>query len=163
MVRPQWFDVSAQDINEWKRLCPVGQFRVVSGSSLPGPLPPEFKEKCPSALVMASGSGGKAGVTYYMVNYNRVDGREMDQQPFAMVFSGSAPFGSGTFVHHGDWEGRTTKIPDWFEGVARATQAERWLDLSEMPLCERGELKDLKVRSQFKAFDYVITRLKSQR
>lgn len=161
-----WFDISNEDRKDWENLCPLGEYRVISGSNLPGPIPQEFKNKCVNVFVMASGSGSynqDNDIAYFMLNYNRLDfeEKEIDQQPFGLAFIGQEPQYSGTFIHHGDWENRSTDVPEGFMDKIENSKLSYYANLGELPEKTSGKLEDLNIDSHFGAFKKIVSILKS--
>ena len=152
-----YFDVSDEDRSEWENICPAGEFRVFPSGSIPGPFPEDLKKKFVNALVMASGSGD---YHFIMINGNRPDGDNIDQQPFGVLFSGSLPV-KAVLVRHGSYdEGRTTTMPPDFETDWMAGATDLYKKLSEMPQSESGSIDDLGIASQQNAFEVVVKKLR---
>ena len=81
---------------------------LVPPNSIPPIIPRELLAKADNVLVVASGS--PQGTILYMANNQRVDsGAEaIDQEPFGIVFHGSAPGSGGCLVHHGSCKASRT-------------------------------------------------------
>jgi len=87
-----------------------------------------------------------SGATVVLYNCHRVDApdRAIDHEPFVVVVHESGTSTGGHFVHHGDWEGRSTPlvIPSEFtgeitsSGVAEYFRARPVTDGSSGPLAE---------------------------
>jgi hypothetical protein len=43
-----------------------------------------------------------------------VDGDKIDIEPFGLISHSTGPAAYGVFIHHGHWDGRTTKAPGNF-------------------------------------------------
>src|SRR6266487_3764929 len=106
-MRYSYFDISTENFEDWRHLCPIGEYRVLSPGSVPAIVPTGLMRKADSIVIAASGTQG--GTAFYMVNINRVDHRDqaIDQQPFLLAFVGTSPVGSGVLIHHGNWTDRT--------------------------------------------------------
>ena len=65
-----------------------------------------------------------SGATVALYNAYRVDTKAhaLDQEPFVVVVHASGTSTAGHFIHHGDWEGRTTpfEIPGDLRGEVTA-------------------------------------------
>jgi hypothetical protein len=112
LMRCQWFDLAEVSREDLTGICPPGEYRVVEPELIPTALPKRFLDKCAWATLMVSGAENLVVVC----NYARQDpddprGLAIDEQPFAFGFSGEQSTGSGVLVHHGDWSGRTTYVP----------------------------------------------------
>lgn len=159
--RYDWFDISKQQREEWEKLCPVNEFRVIKSLDLPSVLPKSLTDKFDSVFVMASGSMNNT-VVYYMANGNRVDFKagQIDQQPFGLAFVGPDPIPSGSLVQHGDWEERSTTPPEEFWHYVSVSGLGNSYPLSELPTNNSGSIGDLKIQSQKGAFDDLVTQLR---
>lgn len=155
-----WFDISKQQREEWEKLCPVNEFRVIKSLELPNILPKSLTEKFDSVIIVASGSTDNT-VVYYMANGNRVDhkARQIDQQPFGLAFTGAEPIPSGVLVQHGDWEARSTTPPDEFWHYVSVSGLGNVYPISEIPASNSGTLSDLGVKSQNDAFKDLVSQL----
>jgi len=89
-----------------------------------------------------------------MMNFNRIDGGEVDQMPYAMTFDGNESIPSGVLIQHANYLGRTTPLPpDFYPYVA----ASGTYPLLEMPTNNSGSIFDLKIGSQEEAFRILVT------
>jgi hypothetical protein len=154
-----WFEMSEEDANAYRELCPPNQFRVLPPAKLPGPLPDELTRKYDSVVLLASGTS--SGSVYYMLNGHRVDQRpkEIDQMPFGFVHtSGQAP-SSGCLIQHGNWPERTTTAPPDFWTHVDASGLGSCFPISELPTQPSGTTSELKVQSQLDAFNALVAKL----
>jgi hypothetical protein len=81
-------------------------------------IPKDLRDKWDSAAIIVSGSASSSGA-FAMIGH-RIDAKadQMDQHPFIIAVSGSAPSGSGVLVHHADFPGRSVDIPSqYWEGL----------------------------------------------
>ena len=149
-----WFDwnpTPADQLKDLGELCPSGEYRVVSADKLPeGILSPTLEPKIHSVLMMSSGDA-TTGRLYMMLNYNRIDGDEIDQMPYGIAYDGDTPIVRGVLVQHGDYDdNRTTELPpDFYEFVSKSGI----YPLQEMPTDQSGYVSDLKIGSQRQAFE----------
>ena len=113
-------------------------------------LSPTLEPKIHSVLMMSSGDA-TTGRLYMMLNYNRIDGDEIDQMPYGIAYDGDTPIVSGVLVQHGDYDdNRTTELPpDFYEFVSKSGI----YPLQEMPTDHSGYVSDLKIGSQRQAFE----------
>jgi len=156
-----WFDISNEKREEWEKLCPVNEFRIVKPNQVPSIIPESLVEKFDSVLIVSSAS--TAGqVAYYMANGNRVDFKagEIDQMPFGLAFVGASAIPSGALIQHGDWANRSTKPPPDFWTHVSESGIGRCYPLSELPSSSSGSIHELKIDSQHKAFDKIVSILK---
>jgi hypothetical protein len=155
-----WIDTSQQDRDEWERFCPPGEYRIVSPNSVPAVIPRGLLKKAESVLVVASGS--PEGQILYMVNIHRVDtpAGAIDQEPFGIVFHGSTPSSAGCLLHHGNWQGRTTKPPQEFWTALNSSGIGSCLPIETLPKNAAGPIAQLNNPSQHDAFRALVRRLK---
>lgn len=147
-----YFDISSESFDDWRRLCPVGEYRVLPAGSVPAIVPAGLMQKADSVVIVASGT--QEGTAFYMVNVNRVDHRAqaIDQQPFLLAFVGTSPVGSGVLVHHGNWTDRTTKPPAAFWHHVQHSGIGAVWQLSTLPANSAGSLSELANPSYGSAF-----------
>jgi hypothetical protein len=155
-----WFDWQEKPIIEFhdlSQICPVGEYRVVSPQAIPsGIISPGLLAKTHSVLFLCSGTVN--GRIYTVMNFNRIDGQEVDQMPFAIAFEGNEPLPSGVLVQHADYPGRTTPLPtDFYQYIT----ASGTYPLREMPLNDAGLIQNLNIGSQDEAFRILVTVLET--
>ena len=99
-----------------------------------------------------------------MANINRVDNAtsHVDQEPFGIAFVGSEPRGSGCFIHHGTWTGRTTKPPEGFWQTISSSGLANSYPISELPAKPAGRREELGIQSQRRAFELLIANLSTE-
>jgi hypothetical protein len=154
-----WFDWQPKptiDFEALYRLCPVGQYRVVTPEVIPsGILSPGLLMKTHNILVLCSGTVSNR--VYAMLNLNRIDSGDIDQMPYAMAFDGNESIPSGVLIQHGSYPGRTTILPkDFYPYVA----ASGTYPLQELPVNNSGSISELKIGSQEHAFRILVNALK---
>jgi len=164
-MKTTFLDVSNEDRTKWEEICPLDEFRVISGSVIPyllnSVLPEDLTRKYDSVLI--AGSATLDGTVYYMANGNRIDYSEVDQMPFGLVFFGNTISGCACIIDHGDWENRTIPQPEDFEKHILESGIASYYPLSELPRESSGKLEDLKINSQHKAFEKLLEILKEDR
>jgi hypothetical protein len=160
MTKFYYHNTSGQKREDWERVCPTDQFRVVQPPALSGLLPAGLLATADSILVAASGSAH--GTVLYMANVNRVDAKAsgIDQTPLAVVFFGNEPAVSGCFAHHGSWTGRTIQAPPEFWDALASGGLGNCYPLSNLPDKLAGSLSELNVPSQHAAFGTLAEKLK---
>jgi len=140
-MRYTWSELSKEQVEEIRILCPPGEYRIIKPSLLSSYFAEPLIAKSDSFLIVASGIPD--GVVYYMVNINRLDGDEIDQQPFGFVVSGTHHVPpSGCYIHHGEWEGRTTKAPSGFFDYVTMSGVGNCYPISELPTKPSGRLDE---------------------
>lgn len=144
------------DFEALNKLCPVGEYKVVTPEEIPsGIISPGLLAKTHNVLILCSGTS--SGRVYTMMNFNRIDGEEIDQMPYAMAFDENESIPSGVLIQHGNYSGRTTPLPsDFYPYIA----ASGTYPLLEMPANSSGSIYDLKIGSQEDAFRILVTTLK---
>jgi hypothetical protein len=155
-----WFDTSQEDRSEWQKLCPAGEYRIVSPNSVPAVIPRGLLNKADSVLVVASGSA--EGQILYMVNIHRADTRALaiDQEPFGIIFHGNSPASAGCLLHHGNWQDRTTKPPPQFWIALHSSSIGLCLPLVTLPNTPAGPITQLNNPSQHDAFTALVAKMK---
>lgn len=156
-----WFDISNENLSNWKAICPPGEYRVISGSfmqSFSTILPPELTNKYHSVVIAGSPVAG--GTVYYMANGNRIDpsGSAIDQMPFGLAFVGQNPSGSACLIQHGEYENRTTYPPADFWAQVKHSGIFNY-PLQELPTKSAGKLSELNVKSQLDAFEILRSQI----
>lgn len=92
---------------------------MIGVSDFPPFVPEAFRLKCDSATLIVSGSGSNTAVLVY--NFRRLDGSVVDEHPYGyLVISGSEAV-SGSFLEHGNWDGRATDVSDGFKAHVSAS------------------------------------------
>ena len=155
-----YFDVSKEKKADWEKICPVDEYRVLSGSQITTLLPEKLTNQYDSVIVVASGSND--GTAYYMMNGNRVDFKDqaIDQMPFALAFIGDEPVISGSLVQHGDWTDRTVPMPSDFQSYVQASGIGALYPLHELPQNNSGSIEELIGTSQEAAFKDVFASIR---
>jgi hypothetical protein len=78
-----------------------------------------------------------------MVNFNRVHGTEIDQQPFGFIFLSGSPPQSGGFLHHGNWSGRTKPTSPQFQQAIEASGIGHCQPFNGLPSKPSGPISEL--------------------
>ena len=90
-------------------------WRIVPPREVAPVLPSGLVPKLDSVMVIPEPTS--TGGVYLILNTFRVDGEEMDQQPFGVIVSSTGASSSGVWVNHGQWDERTVDLPDDFVDV----------------------------------------------
>lgn len=151
-----WQPKPSIDFEALYKLCPVSEYRVVTPEVIPsGIISPGLLAKTHNVLILCSDTS--SGRVYAMMNFNRIDGGEIDQMPYAMAFDGNESIPSGVLIQHGNYSGTTTPLPaDFYPYVA----ASGTYPLQEMPTSHSGSIYDLKIGSQEEAFHILVNAIK---
>ena len=118
MPKESWIPLSSVELNDWKQLWgdfpPEPFYKQIGQDELPASMPSSLRDKIDNGVVMVSGT--PEGDVVMVCNLSRVDHKDsaVDQQPFAIIFDSQRHAGSGVFLNHGTWEGRTSSPPDEF-------------------------------------------------
>jgi hypothetical protein len=107
-----WVRLTADQQEGLTNLSQAPGWRIVPTKELAPVLPPGLVPKLDAVMVVADRTS--TGGVYLMLNTLRVDGEELDQQPFGVIVSSTGASSSGVWVDHGRWEGRTVDLPDDF-------------------------------------------------
>ena len=164
MPKYDWFDISNLNREDWEKFCPPGNFRLVTKKEFqehfPEPLSPRLTNKYANVLI--TGSPTQNGVIY-MANGNRVDQppNEIDQMPLGIIFLDNTTSGSAVLIQHGDWDGRSTEIPDgfltkWDLGLLD----DIYFPIEGMPDKSSGKLEELNSLSQVSALQRIVSILR---
>ena len=105
-MRLDWQPKPNIDFEALSRICPIGEYRVIRPDMIPpGIISPSLLEKTHNILVLCSGTTNDR--FYTMMNLNRIDGRDIDQMPFAMAFQGNESIPKSLLIQHADYHNRT--------------------------------------------------------
>jgi len=160
MTKIYYQDTAGPEREDWEKVCPTGEYRVVPPHTLSGLMPAGLLAKADSVLVVASGS--PQGTVMYMANVNRVDPKasEVDQTPLAVIFFGNRPAMSGCFAQHGSWPDRTAQEPPQFWEALASGKHGHCYPISHLPENMAGPISELNVPSQHAAFGTLADELK---
>src|SRR5260370_27633416 len=106
--KSSWLSITSTQRSELALIKSPGWQRV-PGHDLPSLFPPSLRAKIDSAVLIAAPTS--TGGTYLAYSANRVDGRNIDVQPFGLIYHSTGPGQYGVFVHHGKWNQRTLPVP----------------------------------------------------
>src|SRR5690349_18501304 len=86
MTKPAFVSYTTHGINlsQFQEAFPLNEYRVVHDpSKIPLPLPTKLCDKSFRAVVVGSGDSTNC---VYMINFSRLDGTAVDQQPFMLAY-----------------------------------------------------------------------------
>jgi len=143
---------SGQDPAAWEHLCPPGGYAVVNPNALPPFFSSGLLAKVDSVVLVNSG-------TLFMVDFLRVDRKEIDQQPFAFIFPSGSPPLSGGFLDHGNWSGRTVAATPAFLQAVSMSGIGNCTPFSGLPNKASGPLSDLNesYHAAFRALEQYVS------
>ena len=136
-------------------------YLVVPQSGIPAIFSSVLKGRCDSAVVMTS--TGPYGTIIFVCNALRVDrnAAAIDHEPFGIALLSTGTAGSGVFLHHGSWDGRTrSDLPETFWQHVAASGVGNFFPTDHLPAVSTGPLRDLAGTSHGRAFQAVFQRLK---
>ena len=134
-------------------------YKWLSTTELPSAIPVSLRSKLTSALLMWDRTS--SGSVYLLCNGIRLDSKvnQLDQEPFGILVHSSGASHSGTFIHHGAWDGRTVDITPEVTQVLQSTSLGNYFPLGEVPSDSSGPLSDLSGTSHEGAFNSVVKAL----
>jgi hypothetical protein len=116
--KSSWLNITPTQRSELAPIKAPG-WQLVPGRDLPSLFSPSLRAKIDSAVLIAAQTS--TGGTYLAYSANRVDGEDIDVQPFGLIYHSTGPGQYGVFIHHGNWKERTTPVPAGFtEYVSRS-------------------------------------------
>lgn len=125
---------------DWSGYCPPMEYRVKKQNEFPPFLPESLAKKFNCGLVAASGN--ETQQTYVFQGY-RVDGEELDEHQYIVTFDITLETAFGGFIHHADYEGRTTQIPDEMLKCIALSGVNVDFRFARRPPHESGSLQEL--------------------
>lgn len=140
--------------SEWDEICPPMEYRVIDGSQAYalGIVPPKMMDVNSVAI---GASGSNSGTIMYFANYFRVDGRQIDQEPYFELYESTSdmPVMYGIF-HHASFPGRTETLSDVeFQKIA-ASGSTTDIQFTAKPTRSSGSLEDLRTEGKIIGFEY---------
>jgi len=152
-------EAARRDIEAWGARPEA--YYVVPGSRLSRVLPADYARKIDGSLVMVKRLGSET--TLVALNNNRVDRRAwaIDQDLWAVVVHSSGASTGAIRIGHGEWEGRSTPIPQGFFEAVQRSGIGQYFPLETYPNSTSGPLKDLYGTSHQAAFDELVIRMSS--
>lgn len=150
-------DDARAELSQYSRT--VGWTRLTA-EKLPLAVPLSLRAKIDSAVAITTPTS--TGGTYVVFSMWRRDTKDsaFDNEPFGLIVHSSGASEAALFLHHGDWEGRTERVPEhvWDEiehaEIGNLLWAKPPLDQSN------GQLSDLVGTPHDGAFQAMIRRLR---
>lgn len=149
-MESQFFHLEPHQVEEIRKICNPGTYCVLDKATIPSVIPPGLKEKCHSAVVVASSCD--RGVVY-CINLHRIDKKDnaVDQMPYAVVTVPNIA-ASSCLLHHADYPGRTTCPDKDFWQDVNASGIGKYIQMPDAPHNRKGPLSELKGSSHEKGF-----------
>lgn len=142
------------DKSKWNEICPDMEYRVIDGSKAHelGIVPTGMTE-VNSVAVGASGSTSET--VMYFANYFRIDGTEIDQEPYIELYeSGSNLSSLYGILHHADFDGRTETLSSNELAKIAASGSTADIQFTAKPTNNSGSLDELRTQGKIKGFEY---------
>lgn len=142
------------DKEEWNDLCPPMEYRVISGAeAYTLGIVPSGMTGINSVAIGASGSTDST--IMYFANYFRVDGTEIDQEPYFELYeSGSTQSSLYGIFHHADFSGRTETLSTIELAKIHASGSTADIQFTAKPDSNSGTLDDLRAQGKILGFEY---------
>lgn len=142
------------DKEKWNEICPPMEYRVISGTEAYSfGIVPTGMTNINTVAIGASGS--IAGTIMYFANYFRIDGTEIDQEPYFELYESSAthPTLYGIF-HHADFDGRTETLNTNELAKIAASGSTADIQFTAKPDKNSGTLDELRRQGKISGFEY---------
>lgn len=142
------------DKNKWNEICPPMEFRVISGkeADLFGVVPVGMKDVNSVAI---GASGSIDNTIMYFANYFRIDGQDIDQEPYIELYeSGSTEPSLFGILHHASFCGRTETLNLTEVAKIAASGSTTDIQFSARPESDSGSLESLRKQGKILGFDY---------
>lgn len=142
------------DKEKWNELCPPMEYRVISGTeAYTLGIVPSSMTGINSVAIGASGSTDST--IMYFANYFRVDGTEIDQEPYFELYeSGSTQSSLYGIFHHADFSGRTETLSTIEVAKIHASGSTADIQFTAKPDSNSGTLDDLRTQGKILGFEY---------
>jgi hypothetical protein len=125
---------------------------VTEASSF-GIIPTSMIPKVNSVIIGASGS--MDNTIMYFANYCRIDGHEIDQEPYIELYeSGSAQSNIFGILHHADFDSRTETLDQNCLTRIAASGSTVDIQFTAKPDKISGSLDELRIAGKISGFDY---------
>lgn len=142
------------DKDKWNEICPPMEYRVMNYTDAYSlGLVPAGMTNVNSVTVGASGS--TENTIMYFANYFRIDGTEMDQEPYIELYeSGSNQPSIYGILHHSSFNGRTEILSlNELEKIS-ASGSTADIQFTAKPEKEAGTLDELRAQGKILGFEY---------
>lgn len=148
------------NIHKWQSYCPELTYKEVELVELPGWLPQRLVSKFNSAVVASSGN---TEVFVVVIMGYRIDGSFIDEHPYVVTFDKNNGKSYSGIIHHGDWSGRTTKIPPKMKKLMKTSGITPNFKLSRKPGKPKGTLAELKRKGILGGFAHSVKIIERER
>jgi hypothetical protein len=158
--KTSWFNLTEEQSKEFEDVDMQTGWKIIQQNDLPSVLPSDFRKKIDSAVMITAPTS--TGGTYLVYNNLRVEQKEkaIDQHPFAIIVHSTGPSPSGILIHHGKWEGRTTKAPEVFWNYVNESGVGNYFYTNPPNGLSSGTLDELPDGHR-DAFEKIINRIRS--
>lgn len=144
------------DKEKWNEICPPMEYRVISGieaNSLG--IVPTGMTNINSVAIGASGSTDNT--IMYFANYFRIDGTEIDQEPYFELYeSGSTHSSLYGIFHHANFSGRTETLNSSELAKISASGSSADIQFTAKPVNNFGTLDELRIEGKISGFEYTL-------
>ena len=139
------------------------EYRVICGTDAytMGLVPTGMAEE---NLVGVGASGSAAGTIMYFANYFRIDGNEIDQEPYIELYeSGSNQPTLYGILHHANFSGRTETLGNNELAQIAASGSDANIQFIAKPDNDSGTLEELRAQGKILGFDYAYIQGKKEK
>lgn len=149
------------DLATWLKYCPLMTYRVLKLRELPDWLPQGLVSKFKSAVVACSGN---TEVCVTVIMGLREDGLDIKEHPYVVSFNRktSKKLHSG-IIHHGNYPGRTTRIPVALLRAMEQTGIQKDFSLQRVPSKPTGTLADLHKDRILIGYEHAVRTIEKKR
>jgi len=139
---------------EWNEICPPMEYRIISATEAYSlGIVPIGLTNINSVAIGASGSTDST--IMYFANYFRVDGTEIDQEPYFELYeSGSTESSLYGIFHHANFEGRTETLNVSELSKISASGSTTDIQFTAKPDNNAGTLEELRTQGKISGFEY---------
>lgn len=134
---------------DWHSFIGEDEYRVISPQELPPWYPQDLASKLQCAIMYCSSS---TATLYYGINGLRMDKNEIDEDPYVWVCGKETGECHSGFIHHGDWPGRTTPIPNQMQQAITASGFDLDYRFTRLPTEPSGSIEDLEKQGLLEGF-----------
>jgi hypothetical protein len=139
---------------KWNEICPPMEYRIINSTDAYSlGIVPTGMTNVNSVAIGASGSTDST--IMYFANYFRVDGTEIDQEPYFELYeSGSTHSSLYGIFHHADFDGRTETLSPSEIAKISASGSTADIQFTAKPDNDSGTLEDLRTQGKISGFEY---------
>lgn len=127
------------------------RYKVKRAEELPDWMPRKLTSKFNSATV---GCSGNDKVSVFIVTGYRIEEDAIDEHPYVVVFEQGEEEAYGGFIHHADYEERTTEIPPEVEEAMKKSGVTVEFNFKRKPSRDEGTLEELQEEGLLNGFVY---------